>query len=1706
MGTFQTFPNRNIAQGLDNRSAYNTIRDGYAETIRNLDTNSTGYISKRKGYQGYHGYLPLRVSTFTDNGDDTATIEFDSQVNFITSTVSPIVLYGRLWRVGTGTLTSSGTAVTGTGTSFLTQLEVGSLIQADGETRRVTAIASDTSLTVAYTFSSNLSGDSFTHYTAAEYYWETYVNNTRKTLASGQASITKTITNTAASEDVLAGVVKMSNSSDYDNTEIWPEEIKVDSSQIDFTFDTSQEPSSIDVIPFVEDSTIDGMSKYSKTDCQITAAEIAGGGGTNTYSITAATHGLPNMNLVVGIYYYDDTNSKYKRMFPEELKIDSVGDITITFEGLDESDNEYLDDATGDFNFMIVVYDMPSEYHQEQSFTAGEHTVSFTGITNFINHTSIFLHSGSNDLLVLPEIVTYDDSAETLTFTVNLVTSGVLKFNYLPGVAISNDINVTIESDDWVNSTDPEACIYGIPHSNITYDSVVAPKGGHIQNLSEYSSQGVNKLIAGLGGVLFEENSTDGDPLTLASYYVDIRDRTDESKTIGPFFGASATMRSSYRGVDADNITSNKAIISTITNNGDGTATFALDIDAGSKVGTLADLTTNDKITVTNVSTDWYEGTFYITSVDDSADTITATVPNLPSFVSNETDVDGHLAIYTNQVKMVSSSLPHLVDDIINSSLFSGFSPTVLSTSGTSLYLTGVTSETLIPSAAQFSSTRTTDTIPLTSTDYMVVGDMVNVSDYSRKFQITAIDTTNDTITIDESITIQDVASAEATYVAVSGRWVAIESPIMNEIKFNYLDENEYTNQNRCKSAIINDSIFVSDYANDIMKYDGANFYRAGLPSWRPITHSWVDTGTAGIPVPKFSYLSTTNATNKIQFAAVADIPDIVADEPIYLYENGTISAGYYDVTEVDLDAMTITVSQTLGTGDEGRGKLSVQQEISYYFKLQAIDRNGNLIASAVTNPTDCVINMTQSGKIIHRLTGMPKFDIYDYDRIDLMVYRTKVSSSAVAPFYEIRRFPIDFETANALNSIIITASTPDSSFPSTPDDQVSIKLKGAELPYSSDAPARAKYIESVGNRLILSNIKSYNTLDITLVSEDEDQTINDTMDDCIVSLTDGTTTYEFEFFNPIKNTGAYPRDIDTTNCRQVTDIDFTTSADYFELTLDGTVGSGNSLTGKWIQIESFLTENPGSGLRDESTATSIDGDNGKICGWWKVDSHTINDPGNDTVKIKHIHGISADWTVAGTDAMMYMGFNVISSKIPIFAFPVFDDWTDETVVTKLTYKDTKNSIEGTSAIIRGMIDLKDAINRVMVEDSAPWALAKAGSTEGSGRIKIEAVHPSKTLSITITKDTDSDLEIFVNQLKVESGTAADGVTSVFPSRLLISAEKYPEIFDNPYASHSIYSDSIVDVNSDDGEEIIGTSSFFAIASSTNTQVEETLLVFKNRSIYAVNIVTREQKKLESMGQGCTIPGSIAAAQDGVIFANQSGIYKVTRGLTVEYVGRWVENYWKDDVSSTYVENEAIGFADSLNRKYKLSVPTDSKTNDEVIVFDYIIEQGGEGTGAWTIYDNINASYWCQTNSNTFFSNYSGRIFSIRNIGDETDYRDDASGITSIFTYGAKDFGDSGLRKNIGRIISHLKTETDITNVTLEAATDMSQTFSSVGTLSALSSEKKLHSIASSVPERHCLYIQVRYTHSTKDENFILTAIDFKVLGLEELGITQDTE
>ena len=402
-----------------------------------------------------------------------------------------------------------------------------------------------------------------------------------------------------------------------------------------------------------------------------------------------------------------------------------------------------------------------------------------------------------------------------------------------------------------------------------------------------------------------------------------------------------------------------------------------------------------------------------------------------------------------------------------------------------------------------------------------------------------------------------------------------------------------------------------------------------------------------------------------------------------------------------------------------------------------------------------------------------------------------------------------------------------------------------------------------------------------------------------------------------------------------------------------------------------------------------------------------------------------------------------------------------------------------------------------MTQIDNPWLLPQSGATEGAGKLELSGVKYGQVISGTMNISPTSDLQIFWNNRRTPAGRSATGYERLFPSRLAVSAPNYPEMFDNPYAPSALYGDSIIDVNANDGQQLTGIATFFANSTTSGSNLEETLIAFKERDIYAVNLASRQVQRIESGGQGCTIPGSIARTKDGIMFANRSGIYMVTKNLDVIYVGDWIEDLWST-VDFDEAAERASGLNDALARKYKLSIPTTTTRNDNVVVFDYIsaTKQGG----GWTRYNNFPSSDWTQTNEGTYFSSYDGRVFRLRDSGESSDYRDDASAISATVVYAPQSFGDTGSRAVLNRIITHI--EGQVTQLVPSVAVDLEDTFFPLDPITVEGGTVG-ESVASSLPVRHALYFQIRYDHSNKDESVFLGGIDFKVTGLDELGITQ---
>ena len=345
--------------------------------------------------------------------------------------------------------------------------------------------------------------------------------------------------------------------------------------------------------------------------------------------------------------------------------------------------------------------------------------------------------------------------------------------------------------------------MWGIPNSDIIYRTGAA-RGGELTSIDEYSSASADFLVTTGSGLMYKESTGE---ISLPSVNVDIRRRLATSRLVGPFFSNTALQT---RKMGADNITNFELPVTSITNNGDGTASVVLNIE--NKVGTLDDLVAGfDILTIRETEHSEYSGSWTITSINNITNTLDITVPGLVSYVPNETDTGAYAGIYSDALAMSPTDdegntldLPFAVGDTVNSTLFEVSPPVVTAVSGTTLWLDGILETSSLPSGARISADRTSNVIKVDEISEIVRGDMLQISGYTRKARVQEVDVVASTVTIDEPLLVSD-SPINRTTISVPGRWVTIEAPKYNKRKFIHWDTNDTTNQTKINTARIRD-------------------------------------------------------------------------------------------------------------------------------------------------------------------------------------------------------------------------------------------------------------------------------------------------------------------------------------------------------------------------------------------------------------------------------------------------------------------------------------------------------------------------------------------------------------------------------------------------------------------------------------------------------------------------------------------------------------------------------------------------------------------------------------------------------------------------------------------------------------------------------------------------------------------------------------
>jgi hypothetical protein len=1616
-----------LSKGIDQRSTPNLIKDGYSQDLANVTTNSEGYLEKRKGYQGYYGYVPLRVQSVEYTSDLTNNVIFylDGSINLTQVDPTPIIVSGKL----------SNTSMDG---DF-----VDSVIQSA--------------------------------------YYTTYTVDQPITIEDAPlgTTLTKTAAETGiASNAVAVGLVESTNPGvDLSNSQFILDNIDVDSAtyQVDIDYTNGTGGDLKGFLYFKDKSAVVG-SIYHHT---IT--------GVSTVSIPGTTHNLTNFNIIAQVE--ELSGGKYTIIIPDSVTIDqTTGDVEIVLSSVVASGRVILTavDVANKVNGSIVA-------GTTETITIPNPETGFAYVACYFEPTP-----GADFEQVLPDNIVYDATQDELQITFTNGTTNTVNFEIYYEFANLTVNAVKVTGTVTVTGTDsePQLTIWGISHDGIYNPTAV--DGGTVNHIDSYKSVAESRVLCGLGGNIFKALEADSIGATVAPMrFPNIRNRLNVDLLVAPLFQLTGSAVARTRGtIEADNVLDNQVdVLSASYNSGTGYVDYVLQVTnkaildsvgAPALISDVISVASNleDYLTVSSMGHSRLNGTFKIEALDNtSANTITISVANSDVISSDydELNAGGKAGIFTDRLTFLTTST-FASDDLVSADVLTSSDNLVISSTLTSsIVVKNVSREISFPNGLRVFGTRTSSVVNLRdvgnspNTSYIVVGDMLVISGYDRRIRVIDINSTDNSITIDEELELSDTGD-NSVMIRPIGRWYPVEIPsssgdLTPQTRVMHFDSNPYSSQPALRSTIIADNMYFTNHDDEVLKFDGSNIYRAGLYKWSPQLFATLDTSVASFNVDETDVSATTPAERSI---TVDSTVGFTPGETVYFTQDGD----YYTIDRIDDTAKKLFVLEEPPVF-AGTPTLNKPLEYRYYFRLNMIDANNNIIASASTGSQDFRVRVNQDSRIVLKLVNLPVMDIYDYDKIEVQVYRTL--SNTQAPFYLIGTVPVDFNASEGY--LIFRDGIVDEALDDGDLDPAMSALLGQELGLNWNQPLRAKYITSTANKLALANLKDFQQLDIIVRKNSGEAALSTS------ALTQANETrWLFRKSNLDSSTTTNMVDrvayefIDNTNTVTIapaTDID-NSNTDYFEVT---STTHGLSV-GDWVYFY-----HSSEGANNSLT----------FAGWYQVRSV----PTSDTFQIYANTGTA----VATADDVDQYITATLPADVPVL------------LGTDGNYNTVRSNISsgnyGTIAAIR----LANAINSSMrladtgitsQEDFVPWMTANSGSEYGSGRLVVsQPTVFTTTLELKLDSSHGTSYKVFVNNIVRSSSAEVGADTNLYPSRVIVSYANYPELFD----MFNNDGTSVVDINSADGQEITGIIPFFSESAFSGSTKEGVLVIFKTQSIYLadVNQSPVAVQKIDSQGLGCIYPFSIAPTRNGIMFANRSGIYRLNYDLTISYAGKMIEGLWTNSVNKdASLVPTAHHYA--LERRYELSVPVngDSK-NSQVYVYDHTREGVDQEYGAWSRFTNFPATGWANLDDDAFFATTDGQVYQIRRLNDSSDFRDDGDAVdemivvTKPFT-----FGSVGIRHKLRSVTSHFKVTDSMLNTAVQVAIDLSSHFLDTDDFditdmnsSSPYLDRQIVPMQLNIPVQKFMYLQFRFVNSGKDEAFVLSSISFVAAPLSGQGIQQ---
>jgi len=1725
---YTNIPEQDFGRGIDARSAENQIGEGFVRDLLNADVIEKR-VRKRTGYQSYAGNVPVRTTrmdydTNVDPSKRMICFTLDSIVSLNTTISlesvrsSPLVIYGRssTFTTGQGPITTSG----------------------------------DVAL-----------------------YYDRFTIPIRKELLAPSGTLTIAGTEHGlGTSQFFCNVVESDSTLNNSYSDILTDAVRINTSTYDINIDYTVYQNTNAIVYYLNKPTTAG-DVYVQTWNHP--------GGTDTLPIPTTTHNLTNFNIVSKIYEdtlsewteieEDDftldnagnVSITITAAVPTVYQIVlSAAPTTNVKEGqigpLLAQQNVTIENLSHPWVFYNIYVKKPSSSDYEKveansvSYDNLNNSITFNFDTYAAESYKIFYEYGdirSNVLCVYDSSVTVDGTDVSPQVTIW-------------GLDHSEIYTDKTNREGWVTHIDT--------YRRSGEQRVVCGLGGNLFIARDF------------GEIWNSDTAETYDSEYLyPTLYPSLYSRTSAELRIGPVFYDSTDSPARTRGyIRTTGGGTSKVLITSVVydSSNNGWTKYTLSVPNMDIQGTLSTIISTtvgleDWLTVSNMSYKRHEGTFKIKQVTPGTNQLEIWVENNSNSVDyNDLNTGGYAGIFTDQITW-SANCSYIPNDTL---LLSGQELTAVYSSSQTTTVCGPFNDLVdLANGVLITAKRTSSVIPMRlglpsltdSVTNLVRGDMLSYTGLNRQLRVLSINAGPDytitsivgdgqiatvtlagggtteylsgdqkvilisagpysglqtvtdilsstvftisselteavgtailsgkTIEVDENLEWQDTAGDQTKFQVIR-RWIPVEAPddswaLTPFTHVRYFESDEYSDQSFIRSTTVSDNLYLTNGKDEVMKFDGQNIYRAGLPAWQPALFITQDTSaTAKIVLPKPRSIPYTVSSGLANYLTRGELPINAADIQVIpvgtkVIVDGYTAAPYIVRNYVDKSSgggnHVIQFDRGLDTSIVSSGTIyEIPGTYKYYFRLNAVDANNNIIASAMTSSDDMSIEMTANAAINIKLVGLPTFDNYDYDRIEVQIYRTKLLTGTVAPvFYLVDTIALNFNNTNGY--ILYTDTASDSDLNQL---DVTSAIAGAELGINWSDPPRAKYITTTSNRLILGNVKDYPELDMQIFAP---PTLNN-------SQITGNTVF---FKRDASDAGL------TSNVVDRIKFQWRNGADRITVTgLTGVLNTSFTVTvnntaaiGDWV----YLTY--------DTVATS--GRPLKYSGWWQIASRTptsitINFNQADSGAVATYPNRAVFSSIAGTVPVL-LNTDGNLGQLNGDTFDIFDATRRLALAINCVMRQVDVTISGMSAF-------------------RPWLSARSGNDLASGgRIVVrstEAVDVFPSVQWTF-----SNYNVFINSIQVASNESVQAAQKIFPSRVLISYPNYPEIFDNPTSILDIDSLSAIDINPADGQEITGIIPFFGETAFTAAQQESALVVFKTNSIYLVNINQKASggslvvQRLETQGLGCTAPYSISVTRNGIMFANNSGIYALGKDQNIRYIGKFMERNWVGRVDSNALEL-AQGHHYAVGRMYKLSIPLTNNANattgyqepTEVYAYNHTQEDEQGALGAWSRYDNHTAIGWANLASDAFWASTGGNVYILRATGTVSDFRDSNQPIVFRLDTRPNSYGNSGIRKVLDKIVASYRTATGTSSNLLYYSTDLEQEYSlttpfnvkGTAALTGLSDiiGKDIVTLRHSLDRRKGVYFSIRIENNNLDENVEVAGLDYRVGALDSKGI-----